>query len=58
MRKNSQSFFNNKGRLSQTDFALKTTDLSDPVIAIKSKYLRIYPKIKINWVEKKLTYYF
>ena len=38
MSKNSQTFFNNKGRLSQTDFALKTTNLSDPVIAIKSKY--------------------
>jgi hypothetical protein len=37
MSKNSHSFFNNKGRLSQTDFALKTTNYSDPVIAIKSK---------------------
>ena len=37
MSKNPQTFFNFKGRLSQTDFALKTTNYSDPVIAIKSK---------------------
>lgn len=46
MSKNSQIFFNNKGRLTQTDFAIKTTNLSDPVIAIKSKYLKYIQKLK------------
>jgi len=38
MSKESATFFSNKGRLTQSDFALKTTTLSVPVIAMKSKY--------------------
>lgn len=39
MVKNISTVFNAKGRLSQTEYAYKTVSLSDPIVAIKCKYL-------------------
>jgi len=47
MSKESATFFSNKGRLTQSDFALKTTTLSVPVIAMKTKN-RVYIMTKQN----------
>jgi 20S proteasome subunit alpha 2 len=37
MSKETTSFFSNKGRLTQSDFALKTAFYSEPIIAMKTK---------------------
>lgn len=38
MSKHNSAIFNSRGRLSQTDYAYRTVKLSNPIVAIKSKY--------------------
>ena len=37
MSKQNSTVFNSRGRLSQSDYALQTVSLSDPIVAIKTK---------------------